>query len=280
MGVPVVTLSGDRHAARVGATLLGTAGLPELIANTPEQFVEIAANLASDHERRQSMRASMRSRLSASPLCDGSTMGSALGDALRAMWQGYCASRSGAVVVAEEVDAKPDEELIRLHIGGRQVKEGWKILNIAEGEGVDFVGDVCNLGGFADCSCSDIYASHVLEHVAIGDALPVFNELYRLLVPGGKLYISVPDLETVCWLFCSPTINAAAKFGLMRVIYGGQSDKHDFHHIGFTFDFMVDMLRDAGFHSVEHVESLGHFSDTSELVLLGQRISLNLIATK
>jgi hypothetical protein len=40
------------------------------------------------------------------------------------------------------------------------------------------------------------------------------------------------------------------------------------------------MLRDAGFQSVEHVESLGLFEDTSELVFLGQRVSLNLIVSK
>jgi predicted SAM-dependent methyltransferase len=120
----------------------------------------------------------------------------------------------------------------------------------------------------------------VLEHLSIAEALPVFHELYRMLVPGGKLYVSVPDLETMCWMFTSPTYNVADKFSLMKVIYGGQTDAHDFHHIGYTFDFLVDMLRDAGFQSMEHVESLGLFEDTSELVFLGQRVSLNLIVSK
>jgi uncharacterized membrane protein YcaP (DUF421 family) len=66
----------------------------------------------------------------------------------------------------------------------------------------------------------------------------------------------------------------------MKVIYGGQTDAHDFHHIGYTFDFMVDMLRDAGFESVEHVESLGLFEDTSNLAFHGNQVSLNLIVSK
>ena len=40
MGVPVVTLRGGRHAGRVGASLLSQIGLPNLIANSVEEYVE------------------------------------------------------------------------------------------------------------------------------------------------------------------------------------------------------------------------------------------------
>ena len=45
MGVPVVTLAGQRHAARVGVSLLTNLGLGELIADTPEQYLQIAQAL-------------------------------------------------------------------------------------------------------------------------------------------------------------------------------------------------------------------------------------------
>ena len=48
MGVPVVTLRGESHGARFGESLLKNANLRELIAKTPEDYVQIAAALASD----------------------------------------------------------------------------------------------------------------------------------------------------------------------------------------------------------------------------------------
>jgi predicted O-linked N-acetylglucosamine transferase (SPINDLY family) len=71
MGVPVVTLEGAVHASRVGLTLLSCVGLPELIAKTPEQYVQIASGLAADRDRLNGLRAGLRERMASSPLCDG-----------------------------------------------------------------------------------------------------------------------------------------------------------------------------------------------------------------
>ncbi len=94
MGVPVVTLAGQVHAARVGASLLTAIGTPELIAATTDDYISIAATLAADTPRLNSVKQSLRPRLLASPLCDGPRYASAFGDALRAMWQARCSSPS------------------------------------------------------------------------------------------------------------------------------------------------------------------------------------------
>lgn len=70
MGVPVVVLAGDVHAARVGVSLLTAAGVPEWIARDEEQYVEIASRLANDAEQRRRLRSELRTRLEASDLCD------------------------------------------------------------------------------------------------------------------------------------------------------------------------------------------------------------------
>src|SRR5205823_5067677 len=70
MGVPVLVLAGDRHASRVGVSLLNMAGLPEFIAPHSDAYVELARNIAGDLGKLAALRLSLRHRLAASPLLD------------------------------------------------------------------------------------------------------------------------------------------------------------------------------------------------------------------
>ena len=70
MGVPVITLCGSRHSARVGASILTRVGLPELIARNPEAFVEIGVDLAADPHRLWKLRATLRQCMQVSSLCN------------------------------------------------------------------------------------------------------------------------------------------------------------------------------------------------------------------
>jgi predicted O-linked N-acetylglucosamine transferase (SPINDLY family) len=90
MGVPVVSLAGRMHVSRVGVSLLTHAGLPELIAKTPEEYLSIASELAANRARRDAMRAGMRSKLIASLLMDGQRFAAELEAAYRQMWRIWC----------------------------------------------------------------------------------------------------------------------------------------------------------------------------------------------
>ncbi len=90
MGVPVVTLVGRVHSARVGYSMLSLVGLPELCASSPDELVRIAVALAGDRSRLAGLRRTMRERLSGSPLCDGPGMGRRFGGALRSIWRERC----------------------------------------------------------------------------------------------------------------------------------------------------------------------------------------------
>lgn len=70
MGVPVLTLPGDRHAARVGASLLTAAGLTGWIAADEEDFVAKAVAMAAEPDRLAAVRQELRGLLTASGLCD------------------------------------------------------------------------------------------------------------------------------------------------------------------------------------------------------------------
>jgi predicted SAM-dependent methyltransferase len=169
---------------------------------------------------------------------------------------------------------------MKLHIGGKERKDGWKILNVQAGSCVDFVGDIRDLSEFGDESIETLYASHVLEHVAQAEVVPVLGGVYRTLKHGGKFLVSVPDLDVLCHLYISPWASPQVKWHAMRMMFGGQDDAHDFHFIGLNEYFLRSFLAEAGFAHVQRVESLGIFADTSEFRPYGFPISLNLIATK
>jgi len=92
MGVPVITRAGQTHVSRVGVSLLTNAGLPELIAQTPEHYVQSAADLAADRPRLMALRATLRDRLQDSVLMDARRFARGVEAAYRAMWQTWCST--------------------------------------------------------------------------------------------------------------------------------------------------------------------------------------------
>lgn len=173
-----------------------------------------------------------------------------------------------------------DNTLMQLHIGGKEIKKGWKILNALPAPGVDFVGDIRDLSSFHDACCKKVYASHVMEHVGQKDFLATLKEIHRILCQDGEFYFSVPDLEVLCKLFLRPELDMSQRFHVMRMMFGGQVDEYDFHYIGLSAEFMINYFRLAGFSSVKRVISLGLFNDTSDYRPFQIPISLNFIAYK
>jgi predicted O-linked N-acetylglucosamine transferase (SPINDLY family) len=90
-GVPFVTLKGHCHVARVGASILTTAGLGDLIAETPQGYVEIAAALAADNARVVQLRQTMRQRLAVTTLIDGAAFTAEFERVLLAAWEAAAA---------------------------------------------------------------------------------------------------------------------------------------------------------------------------------------------
>lgn len=93
MGVPLVTLRGDRPAARGGAALLTIVGLESLIADSADDYVRLAADLAADLGRLESLRFSLRERFLAT-LGNARRFTQTLEAAYRDMWRTWCSSRS------------------------------------------------------------------------------------------------------------------------------------------------------------------------------------------
>jgi predicted O-linked N-acetylglucosamine transferase (SPINDLY family) len=92
MGVPVITLRGDRHAGRVGASILTRVGLQELIAENEEQYTRIGIKLAEDFDGLENLRAEMRARMQVSPLCNGKNFAGIMENTFKKIWKHWCQS--------------------------------------------------------------------------------------------------------------------------------------------------------------------------------------------
>jgi predicted SAM-dependent methyltransferase len=167
----------------------------------------------------------------------------------------------------------------KLHLGGKQASPGWTIVDIENRPEVDLVSDIRTLP-IASESVSEIYASHVVEHLpfaGVGDAL---DEFARVLLPGGRLRIAVPDLDTILSLMSSKLVSTVGVYELTRFVYGGQTNEHDYHRSGFNFETLSAVLEQKGFREIRRVGSFGLFLDCSEIRFLGVPISLNVEAIR
>jgi predicted SAM-dependent methyltransferase len=169
----------------------------------------------------------------------------------------------------------------RLHVGGTRATPGWKLLNVLPIPGADYIGDLRDLAQFQDASFDVVYASHVLEHLGYQRDLPMaIRGISRILRPGGRFLVSVPDLDVLCRLFLHEQLTLQDRFLVMRMMFGGQMDQHDFHFVGLNQAFLGGFLAEAGFQSITRVPEFGLFEDTSSMKLRGVPISLNLVAVR
>src|SRR5262245_2340068 len=177
--------------------------------------------------------------------------------------------------------AAPPAHGVKLHIGGWEAREGWSILDIKPGPHVECVGNCNDLSFLKDAACSEVYASHVLEHLGYdGELQTALKEIHRVLEPGGRLRVSVPDLEVLCRLFLDPSLRPPDRYQVMRMIFGGRADPHDIHYSGLTFEFLGGTLVEAGFREIKRLEEFNEFNDSSSLRFAGVLISVNIEARK
>ena len=178
------------------------------------------------------------------------------------------------------MDQRPVDGM-RLHIGGTERRPGWTVLDIAAAPHVDIVGNCADLSSLPDASCAEIYASHVLEHLGYdGEVQRALRGFHRVLAPGGRLRVSVPDMEVLCRLFLLPNMDFQHRYHVMRSLFGGRTSAHDIHYTGMFYEYLGGMMHGAGFRDIQRVSQFGEFNDMSALKCGNVLISLNVQALK
>lgn len=89
MGVPVITLRGERHAGRVGASILHRLGLDDLIAESVENYISIAEMLSNDRKYYNRICRDLRGRMLKSQLCDSYKFASSIENVFIRLWNDY-----------------------------------------------------------------------------------------------------------------------------------------------------------------------------------------------
>ena len=91
MGVPVVTMAGDGPVARMGASVLANVGLGDLVAQSGNDYCEIATSLADDEERLTALRSGLRQQMRQHPLMDARGYTLELESLYRSVWRQWLA---------------------------------------------------------------------------------------------------------------------------------------------------------------------------------------------
>ena len=105
MGVPTLTMLGDRVSSRIAGSLMTTLGLPEYVVGSEDAYVARAVELAADLDRLAEVRAGLRERLASSAICDhtlvdgkwqrsGRRYCEAVEAHYRALWAAWCEGRA------------------------------------------------------------------------------------------------------------------------------------------------------------------------------------------
>ena len=105
MGVPVITLVGERHGSRFGYSILKNIGLVEGIAFSKEEYVEKAVALAQNKERLSMLHLSLRQMMENSPLMDGKLYMTVLEEQYQKIWQQYL-EREKDVIMNNAIEEK------------------------------------------------------------------------------------------------------------------------------------------------------------------------------
>lgn len=171
---------------------------------------------------------------------------------------------------------------MKLYIGSRNFKpDGYLTVDLNAQYNPDILADVTDLSLIQSETMDEVYASAILEHISWPLGYKALSEWIRILKPGGKLKISVPDMQGLCSMI-SQGVNTAHCIGM---IYGTGRihDPLEAHQYGYTRGTLFEMLNVLGLGEVDTWESdMPDASNGWMYTINGEQVSvmLSMIGTK
>jgi len=145
---------------------------------------------------------------------------------------------------------------IKLNLGcGSDIRFGYINIDIRPIQGVNIMLDLENQPlPFEDGIVSEIVAQDVIEHIHYHKVENLLRECYRVLKPGGILYIRTPDLERIVdkVLVKKERLGQLTGYKLLSFfIFGRYDNPYDVHKCIFTKELLRELLEEIGFEIIE-----------------------------
>lgn len=144
----------------------------------------------------------------------------------------------------------PTKDPLKLDIGaGGHAKPGFTTVDLYH-PSADVKDDLLTLSQFSDNTIAWVNTAHVLEHIKNDDLPLVFKSVYRILMPGGKWTIEVPDLVWILEDFLRTP--EPKRWGWkLQTIFGLQSNQGEYHKTGFSQERLGHNLVKSGFTNIK-----------------------------
>ena len=155
----------------------------------------------------------------------------------------------------------PIREKRLLNIGcGENLASGFINLDVDWRRGLDICWDVRKGLPFADNEIPGVFSEHCLEHIAVAECAAVIREVFRILVPGGRFRLILPDAELYLRAYLDRVSGGEARFPFedasdagvhaLPITYVNSVFRDHGHQFAYDFAYTQVLLREAGFANV------------------------------
>jgi predicted SAM-dependent methyltransferase len=159
---------------------------------------------------------------------------------------------------------------LAVHLGcGKRIRQGWVNVDAGSYDGIDLQWDLRYRFPFQNSSAKMIYTEHTLEHFHKHEAVDFLRECYRILEPGGRIQVGVPDAELY---LCAYAQNKTRFFESLQHLGGATVPLETpidvinqmfrmggHHHFAWDYQALASSLTDLGYQDIARFQS-GHAS--------------------